>query len=151
ESKTVAQAPKTDPEKDPVKPGPVVTPPPASGKLDVSALKGTIVFASDRGGAMKIWSMRASGKDAKQLTKGDDPDADTRFSPDGKRILYTTLRGGFPEVWLMSRDGSAAKFVTKGSQGNWSPDGKSIIFIRDNQTFVRELAAGEERRVTPKE
>ena len=100
---------------------------------------------------MKIWSMHASGKDAKQLTKGTDPDADPRFSPDGKQILYTTLRGGFPEVWLMNRDGSEPKFVTKGSQGSWSPDGKSIVFIQDNQTFVRDLASGQERLVTPKE
>ena len=147
---TVAKGPKSDPEKKPEKPAPVVAPS-GSGKLDVAALKGTIVFVSDRGGAMKIWSMRANGKDAKQLTKGTDPDADPRFSPDGKRILYTTLRDGFPEIWLMNRDGSASKFVTKGSQGSWSPDGKSIIFIQDNQTYVRDLASGKETRVTPKE
>src|SRR5205814_214014 len=99
----------------------------------------------------KIWTMRANGEDAKQLTRGSDADADPRFSPDGKRILYTTLRDGFPEIWLMNRDGADAKFVTKGSQGSWSPDGKSIVLIRDNQTFVRVLASGEEKLVTPKD
>jgi formylglycine-generating enzyme len=123
----------------------------SSEQIDTARLKGTIVFASDRNGTMKIWSMHASGKGAKQLTKGTDPDADPRFSPDGKRILYTTLRGGFPEVWLMNRDGSERKSVTKGSQGSLAPDGNSIVFIRDNQTFVRDLASGQERRVTPKE
>ena len=123
---------------------PVTSPEPGSGKIDLAGLKGTIVFVSDRGGTMKIWSMHASGKGAKQLTKGADPDADPRFSPDGKRILYTTLRGGFPEVWMMNRDGSEPRFVTKGSQGSWAPDGKSIVFIQDNQTFVRDLASGQE-------
>jgi formylglycine-generating enzyme required for sulfatase activity len=123
---------------------------PKSGKLDVAKLKGTIVFVSDRGGSLKIWSMHASGKNAKQLTRSEGPDADPRFSPDGQRILYTTLRGGFPEIWQMNRDGSRPKFVTKGSQGSWAPDGKSIVFINDNQTFVRDLAAGKERLVTPK-
>jgi formylglycine-generating enzyme required for sulfatase activity len=117
--------------------------------IDLAALKGTIVFVSDRSGTMKIWSMHASGKGAKPLTTGADPDADPRFSPDGKRILYTTLRGGFPEIWLMNRDGSGPSFVTKGSQGNWAPDGRSIVFIQDNQTFVRNLATGSETRVTP--
>jgi formylglycine-generating enzyme required for sulfatase activity len=121
----------------------------ASGKIDPAKLKGTIVFVSDRSGTLKIWTMHANGKDAKQLTKGNDPDADARFSPDGKRILYTTLRGGFPEIWLINRYGSDAKSVTKGSQGSWSPDGKAIVFIRDNQTFVRELDSGKEKRVTP--
>jgi formylglycine-generating enzyme required for sulfatase activity/Tol biopolymer transport system component len=124
--------------------------PQGSGKIDLAGLKGTIAFVSDRSGIMKIWSMDASGKNAKQLTTGTDPDADPRFAPDGKRILYTTLRGGFPEMWLMNRDGSARKFVTKGSQGSWAPDGKSIVFIRDNMTYVRDLEAGKERLVTPK-
>jgi Tol biopolymer transport system component len=128
-----------------------VSPPAGSGKIDLAKLKGTIVFVSDRSGVMKIWKMRADGKDAKQLTKGDSPDADPRFSPDGKRILYTTLHDGFPEVWLMNRDGSEPKFVAKGSQGSWAPDAKSIVFIQDDQTYVRELASGKERRVTPKD
>jgi formylglycine-generating enzyme required for sulfatase activity len=125
--------------------------PQAAGKLDVSQLKGTIVFVSDRSGSLKIWSMHASGKNAKQLTKSEGADADPRFSPDGKRILYTTLRGGFPEIWQMNRDGSEPKFVTKGSQGSWAPNGKAIVFINDNQTYVRDLDAGTERLVTPKD
>src|SRR5262249_38743803 len=40
------------PEKKPEKP--VVAPPPSSGKIDLARLKGTIVFASDRSGTMKI-------------------------------------------------------------------------------------------------
>src|SRR5262249_47206811 len=87
--------------------------PASPGKIDVTKLKGTIVFVSDRGGTLKIWSMHASGKNAKQLTKSQGADADPRFSPDGKQILYTTLRGGFPEIWLMNRDGAEPKFVPK--------------------------------------
>jgi formylglycine-generating enzyme required for sulfatase activity len=119
------------------------------GKIDLATLKGTIVFASDRGGALKVWKMHANGNAPKQLTNDDHPEADPRFSPDGKRILYTSLRDGFPEVWLMNRDGSDSKFVTKGSQANWSPDGKAMVFIQDNQTYTRELVSGREQRVTP--
>jgi formylglycine-generating enzyme required for sulfatase activity len=144
-------APAAAPEKKPAQPSPPVAVTPASGKIDPASLKGTIVFVSDRSGTLKIWAMRASGKDAKQLTQGTDADADPRFSPDGKQILYTTLRGGFPEVWLMNRDGTAPKFVTKGSQASWAPDRRSILFIQDNQAYVRDLASGQEKRVTPKE
>jgi hypothetical protein len=120
-----------------------------SSKINPARLKGSIVFVSDRSGTLKIWKMHASGKDAKQLTQDANPDADPRFAPDGQRILYTSLRGGFPEIWVMKRDGSEPKLVTKGSQGSWSPDGKAILFIRDNQAFVRDLQSGQERRVTP--
>ena len=124
---------------------------PSGNSIDLAKLRGTLVFVSDRSGTLKIWSMHASGKEARQLTQGDNPDADPRFSPDGQVILFTTLRDGFPEIWLMNRDGSAPKSVTKGSQGSWAPDGKSIVFIQENQTVVRELASGRERRVTPPE
>ena len=66
---------------------------PAPGKkLDLAGLKGTIVFVSDRGGTLNIWTMHASGKNAKQLTRGTEANADPRFSPDGKKIMYTTLK-----------------------------------------------------------
>jgi Tol biopolymer transport system component len=50
---------------------------------------------------------------------------------------------------MMNRDGSKQHFVTKGSQGDWSPADNSIVFIRENQAFVRELSSGAERRATP--
>jgi formylglycine-generating enzyme required for sulfatase activity len=120
-----------------------------NGKIDLTKLKGTIVFVSDRGGTLKIWKMHANGRNAAQLDKDEYPEVDPRFSPDGKRILYTSLRDGFPELWVRNRDGAEPKCLTKGSQANWSPDGKSIVFIRDNQTYSRDLASGREQRVTP--
>jgi len=127
-----------------------------TGKINAAQLKGTIVFVSDRSATLKIWTMKANGKDPKQLTKDQNPDADPRFSPDGKRIMYTSLRGGFPEIWMINRDGSDQRIVCKGAQGSWAPDGKALLFIRDNQTYVRELerrtdlkSVPQERRVTP--
>jgi formylglycine-generating enzyme required for sulfatase activity len=118
-------------------------------KIDATRLKGTIVFVSDRSGTLKIWKMHASSKDPVQLTHDSNPDADPRFSPDGKRIMYTSLRSGFPEIWMMNHDGSDQRMVCKGSQGSWAPDGKAILFIRDNQAYVRELESRNEKRVTP--
>jgi sulfatase modifying factor 1 len=142
----VAVVPVPEVKKDPA-PAPA-TPAPAVGKA-IPGLKGTIVFVSDRSGALEIWRMHASGKDQKQLTKEGTPHADPKFSPDGKTILYTALKGGFPEVWVMKRDGSDSKKIAAGLQASWSPDGKSIVLIRDNQTYIRELASGKESRVTP--
>src|SRR5262249_38834505 len=74
---TVAGGPKTEPPKK--LDSPPKTPVQAargSSKIDLARLKGTIIFASDRSGTMSIWSMRASGQDAKQLTQGPSPAAD---------------------------------------------------------------------------
>jgi len=128
-------------------PAPVA--PAKAGPLDLSRLKGTIVFVSDRGGALAIWRMQAGGKEQRQITHDPEADADPRFSPDGQRISYTSLRGGFPEVWIMNRDGSTPKRVTPGSQADWSPDGQALVFIRDNQVWIRNLASGVEKRISP--
>ena len=37
----------------------------------------------------------------------------------------------------------------QGLPGRRAPDGKAILFIRDNQAYVRDLDTGKERRVTP--
>jgi sulfatase modifying factor 1 len=123
---------------------------PAGGKA-IPGLKGTIAFVSDRSGALEIWRMHASGRDQTQLTKEGTPHADPKFSPDGAWILYTALKGGFPEVWVMKRDGSDPKKVAPGLQASWAPDGKSIVLIRDNQTYIRNLESGREQKVTPEQ
>ena len=121
------------------------------GKIDPERLQGTIVFVSDRSGSLDNWRMKANGQDVQPLTKDDHADADPRFAPSGDRIMYTSMRDGFPHVWMINADGSSPRHVTEGSQAAWSPDGKSIIFIRDDQAYIRELATEDERRVTPQQ
>ena len=92
--------------------------------------------------------MRADGTDVRQLTRDGTPHADPKFSPDGATILHTSVREGISQVWRMGRDGADPRKVTEGSQGSWSPDGAAIV-LRDNGAWVRDLASGAERRVTP--
>jgi len=107
------------------------------------------VFVKERGDRLDIWKMHASGNDQRPLTNDEHPDADPRWSPDGKQIMYTSQRDGFPQIWAMNADGSEHRNITDGMQASWSPDGKSIVFIRDDQARTLNLETGAEKLVTP--
>lgn len=63
----------------------------------------------------QIWVIRADGTGSKQLT--DDPNHrnsdDPSWSPDGKKILFSTGRSGRNELWVMNADGSAERRVSE--------------------------------------
>ena len=111
--------------------------------LDVSPDGSTIVF--DLMG--DIYSMPSTGGKAKVLRSGIPFEIQPRFSPDGKRILFTSDAGGGDNIWVMNADGSDAKQVTKESfrllnNAYWMPDGYSFV-ARKHFTSGRSLGAGE--------
>ena len=94
-----------------------------------------------------IYSIPAAGGEAKILRGGHAFEVQPRFSPDGKKILFTSDAGGGDNIWMMNRDGSNAAQVTKENfrllnNATWSPDGEYII-ARKHFTSGRSLGAGE--------
>ena len=79
----------------------------------------------------QIYVTSIDGGSMKQLTSGDRSSSAPRWSPDGKKIAYTT--GG--QIWVMEADGDHKEQVTKISSGAagplWSPDGKWLAFTSD--------------------
>ncbi len=70
-----------------------------------------------------------------------------RFSPDGKRIAFTSDRAGGDNIWVMNRDGSSPTQVSKESfrltnSPAWTPDG-DFIAARKHFSGTRSLGAGE--------
>lgn len=94
-----------------------------------------------------IYSMSFSGGQARVLRSGLAYEVQPRFSPDGKKILFTSDAGGGDNIWVMDRNGSNAKQITKETfrllnNGAWSPDGQYIV-ARKHFTSSRSLGAGE--------
>jgi imidazolonepropionase-like amidohydrolase/Tol biopolymer transport system component len=94
-----------------------------------------------------IYSIPIEGGTARVLRGGHAFEVQPRFSPDGKKILFTSDAGGGDNVWVMNRDGSSATQITKETfrllnNAVWSPDGEYFV-ARKHFTGTRSLGAGE--------
>ena len=89
----------------------------------------TIAFTSDRDGRPRIWLKDlASGRET-ALTSG--PDDYARFAPDGSTILFSRTVGSLTSLYKMPIAGAAeAKVADDALDGDWSPDGNKIAFVR---------------------
>jgi len=78
-----------------------------------------------------------------------------QYSPDGKRIVFTSARSGHTEVWMCASDGSnAVQLTSLGAAGSprWSPDGLRIVFDSNIEgqfeLYTMDAAGGKPRRIT---
>jgi Tol biopolymer transport system component len=76
-------------------------------------------------------------------------DLDPQYSPDGRRIAFTSNRSGHFEIWVAEEDGGRPVQLTAlgGSYTGgprWSPDGRWIVFDArlDGQADVYRVASG---------
>ncbi len=96
----------------------------------------TLAFCSDRDGTPRIWLKQLKGGSEIALTAG--PDDFPRFSPDGTTLLFTRTRGGRSELWKVAvLGGEPRKLVEDAADGDWSPDGRRLVFMRWRQQADR--------------
>lgn len=79
-----------------------------------------------------LYTLPITGGKATRLTSGMAYDAQPRFSPDGKQVVFVSDRSGGDNVWIMSLDGKDTTQVTKGNNNlyvspEWTPDGKYVV------------------------
>ena len=94
-----------------------------------------------------IYRIPIAGGEAEALTSGPAWDIQPNFSPDGKKIAFSSDRAGGDNIWIMNRDGSNPSQVTKEkfrllNNPVFTPDGNYII-ARKHFVKSRSLGAGE--------
>ena len=114
-----------------------------------------IVFCSDRGGDLDIWTMDIDGKNPRQLTNTLGYDGGPWWSPDGKQICFRAyhptvakdqteyqdllkqhlIRPTTLDLYVMNADGSNQRQITHDAKENiasfapsWTHDGKALVF-----------------------
>ena len=111
--------------------------------LDVSPDGRTIAFSL----LGDIYTMPINGGTPRRIAEGLAYEVQPRFSPDGRRIAFTSDRGGGDNIWVMNADGSDKRQVTKEDfrllyQPSWSPDGQ-FIAAKKHFSTARSLGTGE--------
>jgi dipeptidyl aminopeptidase/acylaminoacyl peptidase len=86
-----------------------------------------------------LWIVPASGGESKRLSETPNHEERPRFSPDGKRLIWTSKATDPTQIWMCDFDFGSGTLVGKphqvtnissGADGAvWSPDGKNIVFV----------------------
>jgi Tol biopolymer transport system component len=71
-----------------------------------------VVFSSNRGGNLDLWSISTANGEVRQLTDDRADDWDPAFTPDGRNIIWSSNRAGRFEIWIGDADGSGARQLT---------------------------------------
>lgn len=109
---------------------------------------GQLIYSSERGGQLQIWTSDADGRDPRQLTTSG-PSGWPRVTPQGNEIVFVSARSGSYNLWAMDLDGSHQRLLTQaGATTNFdvTPDGKWLLYTAlvqgDNILFKMPLTGG---------
>lgn len=102
--------------------------------LDVSPDAASIVFEL----VGDLYVMPIDGGPARRLTDGPAFDAQPRYSPDGRSILFVSDRTGAENLWALDVATSTTRALTQETGAffispEWTPDGKQIVVSKSTK------------------
>jgi dipeptidyl aminopeptidase/acylaminoacyl peptidase len=102
-----------------------------------------------------LWIVPASGGESRRLNETPNHEERPRFSPDGKRLIWTSKATDPTQIWMGDFDTKAGALVGKPHQvtnistgadgGIWSPDGKNIVFVSAVYPDAKDDAENKKR------
>src|SRR6185369_924091 len=102
-----------------------------------------------------LWIVPANGGESRRLNQTANHEERPRFSPDGKRLIWTSIATDPTQIWMCDFDSNAGALTGKPHQvteistgadgGIWSPDGKSIVFVSAVYPDCKDDACNKQR------
>jgi len=103
----------------------------------------------------RLWIVQASGGESRRLNPTPNHEERPRFSPDGKRLIWTSKATDPTQIWMCDFDPGNGVLVGKPHQvteistgadgGIWSPDGKNIVFASAVYPDCKDDACNKQR------
>jgi dipeptidyl aminopeptidase/acylaminoacyl peptidase len=102
-----------------------------------------------------LWIVPATGGESRRLNPTSNHEERPRFSPDGKRLIWTSKATDPTQIWMCDFDTNAGALVgqshkvtnisTGADGGIWSPGGKNILFVSAVYPDCKDDACNKER------
>src|SRR6476659_1039694 len=102
-----------------------------------------------------LWIVPASGGESRRLNPTPNHEERPRFSPDGKRLIWTSKATDPTQIWMCDFDSGNGVLTGKPHQitnistgadgGIWSSDGKNIVFVSAVYPDCKDDACNRQR------
>jgi dipeptidyl aminopeptidase/acylaminoacyl peptidase len=102
-----------------------------------------------------LWIVPASGGESRRLNPTTNHEERPRFSPDGKRLIWTSKATDPTQIWMSDFDAIAGALtgnphqvtsISTGADGAiWSADGKNIVFVSAVYPDCKDDACNKQR------
>jgi dipeptidyl aminopeptidase/acylaminoacyl peptidase len=102
-----------------------------------------------------LWIVPANGGESRRLNPTPNHEERPRFSPDGKRLIWTSKATDPTQIWMCDFNPEGGALVGKPHQvtnistgadgGIWSPDGNNIVFVSAVHPDCKDDACNKQR------
>src|SRR5438045_2770764 len=102
-----------------------------------------------------LWIVPASGGESKRLNETPNHQERVRFSPDGKKLIWTSKATDPTQIWMCDFNSDSGTLsgqrrqvtnISTGADGAiWSPDGKNIVFVSEVYPDCKDDACNKQR------